>query len=386
MSTLTNQDEVNKALIKIGTIKFEGLNQQGLVLAVVKAMRNNKTNKLAMKLLEGEENVDQIKFAKLVWNIASTDVRDCFLTRNNDWFMALVSDPEMTPIIAAAFKKHEGATTGGGDAKKYMEIVKRVEQLKIKQTEADDPFNPQLTAKERSAITKFDEKEKENKEGEAREIHNPNESAVTYCFLLGRLILYSGVQMKLSAEALVAVVDDMLRYYSVHGQKTVTFFGQVFGAQTNIIGPKSRIDIKPLITSLINHDNYVTAADKSENNKFLPNHKLSLKRIIRLVYICSSYKTSWGIMNAKEEFVVSIKQLFTLETSVAAPDMNSLAIIWYMCIGRENINAVMVDHWEKSASNELARILGKKEQGILDAPKHVFPLDKSTNGNFDLSE
>jgi len=387
MTTLTDQNDINKALIDIGAIQFNGLNQQGLIYAVIKAMRDSKTSKLAIACLDGEENVDQINFAKIVWNAASVEVRSCFLTTNNDWFLTLAGDPEMTNILIAAVEKHEGGTTGGGNPEKYMEIVKRIEGLKIKQAGSDNPFNPQLTEKERNAIKKFDDKAKENEEHGARETHHPNESAVTYCYLLGRLIYYSELKiMKKQIGTVVNIVDDMLRFYSAHGQKTVFLFNEVFNKFTNIIGPKSKLDIKPFISSLIENENYVTATGKDENNKFLPNHKLSLKRIIRLVYICTNYKTVWGIMNSKEEFSASIKKLFMLETSIEAADMNSLAIIWYLCIGRENINTVIVDHWEKSASNQLAVILGNDEQNGFAAPRHAFPLNKNTNEKFNLSE
>jgi len=89
-------------------------------------------------------------------------------------------------------------------------------------------------------------------------------------------------------------------------------------------------------------------------------------------------------MNAKTDFHHSIKKLYELEASIEAPDMNSLAIIWYLCIGRENINAVMVDHWEKSAGSELAALLGNEPQPGFEAPEHVFPLNKSTGDNFKM--
>jgi hypothetical protein len=386
MAALTDQDDINLALINIGKIKHEGLDNQGLIEAVIKVLKFGKHKDQALMYLSSDKNVEQIKFAKLVWNKAIPDVRKCFLVSDNNWFMEMATDPEMTPLLSDTLDRHTSGMGGTGDASAYVKIAEKVASLKLKQIDAKDAFNPQMTAAELKTITKFDSLAQAREEDGPRQKHNPNESAVTYCFLLGRMIIMAELDLNKRPEFLLSVVDDMLKFFAIHGQKTNLAFNEVLSSFTEICGPKSKNDIKEYLTNLVSHDDYVTASSYSSNNKLLSNHKLSLKRVIRLVYICSKYKTAWGIMNTQDEFKSQILELHSLETAVDSPDMNSLAMIWYLCIGRENINAVMVDHWEMSASNQLAALLGNDERDVLTAPDHVFPLNKPIKDSFKLSE
>lgn len=232
-------------------------------------------------------------------------------------------------------------------------------------------------------VAKFDILEKERENAEPRETHHPNESAVTYPFMLGKFMLMSGMPLDKNVTFTASVVDDMLKFMAKHGQKTVSSYTAKLGKYSTIKGPTSNVDVFVYLNNILQHEDFVTAADDSADNKFISNHLLTLKRIIRLVYICTDYKTPWGLMNVKNDaFVDDLVKMYDAETNVNAPDMMSLSMLWYLCIGRGNICSVMVDHWEQSAGNELAKLLGKPSDPDFGMPPHAFPLDKPVTEDF----
>lgn len=379
MSTMDTEtrNELNQRLIQISELKWEGLNVEDLVGAVVKTIQGNAD---ARVLLSSEENTDQIAFAKLVWNEGNKKVRNLLLTKSSNWFMALARDPNLVPVLQATLDKYQaGIRSGDSEGKAaYEEIAAKVAEWRVHVEAAkDDPFyEPQPTPGMIRAVAKFDQR------AGPLENHQPNESAVTYPFILGRIIIEMDLNLSLGVAAIKRIMNDVFRFCSIHGQKSVQTFSSKIASAEAIVGPTSNVDLKPMLVTLIGSEDFVTATGADDTNKFVPNHKITLKRIIRLVYICTKYKTVWGLMNAEGEFAVEVKALYELEDSVNSPDMHSLAMIWYLAINRGNICAVMVDHWEKSASNALARLLGKEGQNPLQAPGHVFPLNKNPNENF----
>jgi hypothetical protein len=375
------RNEVNRNLIRLSEMKWEGLDVKGMIGAVIKTIKNNPD---ARNWLASEKNEDQIAFAKAVWDNGNTKVRGLCITTPNTWFMTLAGNEKMVPIIAAAFDRFDSSVGAGNPQAKedYEEIAAKVTNLRPHVEAAkDDPFyEPQPTEGQIRMVQKFDKKAAEN--AGARDSHKPNEAAVTYPFILGKIMIEMKLDFALDTNMLKLIVDDVLRFCSIHGQKTVHRFSSKIATLDVITGPSSRIDIKPFFSSLLESDDFQTASGASEANKYTPNFKITLKRIVRLVYMCTKYKTVWGLMNARDDFVSDVVELFELEEEVDSPDMNSLAMIWYLAIERGNIGAIMVDHWERSASNALAMLLNNDQLDPLTPPDYVFPLDKDVRNRF----
>jgi hypothetical protein len=381
MTELTpeKRNEINQRLLELSDLTWDGLNNTNLVGAVVKTLKHNTTSR---SMVARDDNTTQIEFAKLVWNNGNKDVRKLFLIEPNDWFMTLARDPEMVPILSAALDKFQETVRSSNPGAKaaYEEIAKKVAEWRphVLAAEKNPFYEPQPTKGQIRAVKKFDDMAG----NDPPEPHKPNESAVTYPFLLGKIIMAMKVDMSKSINEIKSIVDDVLKFCSLHGQKSVTTFTSKIASTTELKGPKSNIDLKSHLTALVEHSDFVVATGASDDNKYVENHKITLKRIIRLVHICTKYKTVWGLMTVHDGFVEKIKKLHSLEEEVNSPDMNSLAMIWYLAIGRGNICAIMVDHWERSASNELANLLGRDSQSAISAPIHVFPLDKAVTNDF----
>jgi len=291
-------------------------------------------------------------------------------------------------LLTASLDAYTSSISSGNaaGAADYADICRKVAVARRKIAEsAGNPFAEAPTSGELRMVAKFDQLA-QTRTGPQDE-HHPNESAVTYPFILGKVMIMAGIDMSVSISKVKAVMDDLFRYISVHGQKTAKALLLNIGTHNKIKGPKSKLDILPLLKKLTSDPAFLTAGSASANNKLIDNSSVTLKRIVRLIYICTPYKTVWGLMTVQDDsFIGGIETLFDLENKVKSPDMNSMAMIWYLCIGRSNVCSIMVDHWEESASNKLATLLGSTPQKRFQAPSHVFPLDREITDDFDPSE
>jgi hypothetical protein len=285
------------------------------------------------------------------------------------------TDTTILELLNAAFERYQTNVVVADPQKAmdYMEICRKYEQAKAKQ-EAQGPFVKMLTPGENRLISKF---ESRMGNSQAYEEHKPNQNAVTYPFLLGKLMMMSGIDYEsVPVEEAHEIFLDILHFISIHGQQGTTSLNRALATYDEVPGPESGMDVYPLIMSIVESPEFVTAEGASSSNKYLDNSKLSLKRIVRLIYICTEHATPWGLMTLpNDEFKANLKAMYDLENDVNSPDMNSLSMIWYLCIERGNICAIMVDHHEKSASNQLCRFLGNTQQSRLLKPTHVFPFD-----------
>jgi hypothetical protein len=371
-----SKNELNKILIEIGDMKWPGLNKHNLINAVVSEQIADK-NFFNQKTWSNKE---QINYAKRIWNHLdkARSCRPLFLKSPNDVFMKLASDPRMTVILQKALKMH---SNGGGEGKgkeAYEEICDKYTRAKAKQAALSE-WTPDMTPGEIKLIEKFEAKAKEN-EGKEFESHMPNENAVTYVFILGRALYES--KMKCDKECPDKMLD-LLTFFAVHGTKTMASLLSVKGKWEKIVG-KSGKDIHKEVTNLIESNAFVTASTAGESNKLLPNFELSLKRIIRICSIVTPSNTVWGLLHKVDDsdFIDSLAELFKREEYIEAPDMTSLAIVWYLCIGRGFLTAVMVDHYEESAGNVLRDLLGSDAKEAIDPPNHVFPFGKDVTKRF----
>lgn len=371
-----NQNEINEILIKIGESKQSGMNAQGLIEAVATVMKTDDGE----RMLEDGDNANQILFAKKVWNVADQETRPLFLKSENNWFRNLASDAAMTPILAAALDAFKNSIQGGNSegAAAYHEIQQKYVEAKAKQA-AMTAFTPQMTPGELRLIAKNESRVDRG----PHEEHKSNESSCTYPFTIGRLIKALGIDYNLLTIATIkAIVLDVLFYLSIHGQKTVAALARANSLNMTAIGPISSVDIKPMIVKLLDHDWFHLSQVASAQNKYIGNEYLTLKRIVRLIHICTEHRTVWGLMHHEANFVENLTQLHELEHAIKSPDMNSLAIVWYLCIGRGNICTIMVDHYEESAANVLAELLGKDTQNAFEPAPHAFPFDKPLDEDF----
>jgi hypothetical protein len=186
-----------------------------------------------------------------------------------------------------------------------------------------------------------------------------------------------------SAQLAEKYMNDVFKYMSAHGQRGNAHLNAQLLKWPTIPGPMSAVDIKPGMTNLLSSEDYITAKSADVNNKYLKNHRLTLKRMIRLVHICSKYNTPWGMLAlANAEFTKHLHLMHVVENRLRESEMFSLAMVWYKCINRDNICAIMVDHHEASANNILAETLGKQKKAAIAAKDHAFPFDKNIAADF----
>lgn len=371
-----DKDEVNKELIKLGGMKWEGLNKVKLIEAVCKALNYKDVG----DLITDGSNESQVRFAKIVWNEGDKSVRNMLVKTPNSWFMKLARNPDMSDILSEALDIFLKNTRAGGDQGKkadWLEICKKYAAA-IEKREQLTPFSPGMTNPELRLIRNF-----EARENEVHEEHKPNESAVTYPFLLGKLIVETGMMStSMTLAKAIETIKDILNYFAVHGQQSLVHFARMLSSYDEIEGPLCKADIKPFMENIIKSDEFVTSTSKNDSNKFIGNEKLTLKRIVRLVYICTKHNTVWGLLKRRTTFVSELLKLHASELKVKSPDQHALAMIWYLCIGRQNICSVMVDHHEESASNVMATVLGKPGKQKLTAADHAFPFDQTLEDDF----
>lgn len=376
--------EVKKALIAISELKWPGMNEDKLIAGAVHLNAKSGTFWQSHK---HHSNEDQINYAKYLWNVVDVETRKTFLPCDTKWFIDMASDPGITNILTDAFERFNASIkSGGGNAAAYFEIKSKYEQAKrIQQNES--PFTQQLTPGQQRLIAKFEARARV--ERVKYDEHKPNENAVTYAYLLGKLIYLLGLPLATKEEKQTSrnICKDVLMIVGIHGTKSVSYFQKVVNKYDEINGPNSKINIKPGLINLMRSDQFVTANSSDVSNKYLSNKMITLKRLVRLSYICTSEPTVWGMMGTRDEvFKDNLKQLHALEKKVDSPDMNSLAIVWYLCIGRANINAVAVDHWEASAGNILATLVNKARRNEITPPDYVFPWDKEPSSKFTFSK
>jgi hypothetical protein len=376
MSQLS-EDARNQLLIKLGNFKWSGEGRTGLLTMVRTALKQNPNY---FKNHADHTNIDQIHFAKLVWNCGKKGSRAYLLETPNAEFMALCKDERMTPLLVAALDRFLAAVRGGGNPGKeadFHDICAKYAILKAKQSN-EGPFTEQLTDAEKAFILKF-----EARKPEVIELHKPNQNAVTYVYLLGLLFHVTGIMNLKNLD--IDAMQDMLHFIALHGQKGFQKFRGTVQKYTSIPGVKSQVDLRPHFDELLNSDKLVTAISKSEANKFVANKFLTLKRMVRMVHIFTKHSTPWGMLSRTTGDVIDdLIEMHTLETQVQSPDMISLAIIWYHCINRSQLSTVMVDHHEKSAGSVLAVLVGKQPKADLEPPDHVFPLHANINKSFDF--
>lgn len=377
-----SQDDVNKTLIALSNKRWEGLNKHGLVGAVAKVIKSYPNSQL---LLNSETNEAQINFAKLVWNEGNSEVRKLMSSTSSSWFMTLATNEKMIPLLTASLDAYtKNISSGKASGSDYADIVTKVAAARRKINEfKENVYADAPTKGEVRMVEKFDAKAAEKVDREEREEHHPNESAVTYPFILGKIMIMAGIDFDQEIADIKKVMDDIFKYIARHGQKTLSLLKSIAASHSMILGPKSQTNVSPLLENLLSNSEFITGSGDSEDNKFIPNSAVTLKRIIRLIYMCTVYKTVWGLMQIrKDNFIDNILLLYELESRVKSPDMNSMSMIWYLCIERSNICSIMVDHWELSASNKLAKLLGADTQNSFAEPAHVFPLSKDIKEDF----
>lgn len=367
---LINRQERDKALIALNTCKWEGRGTPGVVHAVVKT---NKENNNFWKTYT-HTNEQQVAYARLVFaNVKTDKTRETFYPSDTSQFITLARNPDMTPLIADAFETYLSQIKSGDSSKAadYAEICIKYHEAKAIQA-AEGPFTPQLTPGQSRLIEKFEAKAAESG---PRDTHKPNENAVTYVYLLGKMIHIMEIPINKDA---VKTIDSILAFIEMHGDKTTANFQKVVNKYPKIVNELG-IDIAPMFAKLLNSTEFVTAAAESDDNKYLINHALSLKRLYRMVHMYrAKSRTPWALLQQTDSLIENLIKLHTMETAVNLPDKKSLAIIWYLCIGRNNMNCVMVGHHECSAANVMAAILGKTPQQTLEAADYAFPFDISS--------
>jgi hypothetical protein len=341
-----------------------------VINGAIKAVRENPGfwNKM------DHTNEEQVNFANEVFNNCDAITRPTFLPFDNASFIRLASDPSMTPLITATLEAYESTVVrGSGNPKKaadYADIVAKYEEAKLIEKN-QGPFTEQLTPGQERLIRKFEGMVKK-----PIETHLPNENAVTYCYLLGKIVYLLELDGE-KAKSVKSIVMKVLNIFELHGDKTMASFNKVLTKYDTM--EQGGVDVKPYVLKLINHTEFVTATEASPNNRLLKNNKLSLKRVHRMSYIYTqSSDTPWSLLNMTgKEFSDNLLKLYAAEVAANVPDKKSLSIIWYMCIGRKHMNCVMVDHHELSAANVLSRILGKTQQSTIPAADHAFDFTRS---------
>jgi len=299
------------------------------------------------------------------------------------------SSEETINILTDALDQFERNVKQGKDDSKYMaycRIKAKYDAAIAKRTlAADNPFVEPLTPGELRLIETFQAKERnrEPRQTVKYEKHYPNQNAVTYPYILGKMMVICHCNIMDNEMLAMQTMDDVFKFLSVHGQKGHSTLSKQVIKWISINGPSSGVDIKPALMRLLQSDSYKVANSQSSSNKYLPNYYLTLKRMIRVVHICSKYSTPWGMLEqSNEQFTESLKGMHNIETQLGEIEKFSLAMVWYKCINRDNICTIMVDHHEFSANNILAQAIGKQTKSGLDAAEHAFPFDKPTNTSF----
>ena len=200
-------NEKNKLLKLLDDLKWPGLNRRNFIKNAIDVLIANPATFASDNDFD---NKAQIEFAKLIWNVASKEGRKVMLLSDNADFMQMASNPSMTGIIQDALDKFEaGNMSGKGDASAkaaYDDIVTKYRIAKAKESKMD-AFSPQLTPGEERLIARF-----ESRVEEEIQQHYPNENAVTYLFLLARMIHASKVDLskKKSKDANNIVLDILM--------------------------------------------------------------------------------------------------------------------------------------------------------------------------------
>jgi hypothetical protein len=240
---------------------------------------------------------------------------------------------------------------------------------------ANDPWAEEVTEKMKAKVAKFDLLAQKN-EG-ARETHYPNQSAVTYVYLTLKTLYLLNIKVN-KPKQLYNIMHDILLFITVKGDKTITNFKRVLNNHENIYGKIcNTLDIKPMINQIIDSEHFECGDSANlEIIKHCPNEKLTLKRFIRIASVMIECKTKWSLMKqSNANFVENLKAYYKLENALGENDKSSLAMLWYMCIGRHNLTCVIVDHHELSAPNEMCKLLGKPINNAFAKPDHCFDID-----------
>jgi len=333
--------------------------------------------------------LSHIKFAKLVWNLATTNVRKKMLPITNTWFMMMVKNSKMTSIINFALREHLKHVVAPKDSsgwEAYLDIKRKYDEAKIKQG-LTTAWTDQMTPGEERTIQKFEQLQRERGPdvNKPRETHRPNQNAVTYVFQMAQVIMTSKYDIwKKGLKASKAFFMDMLQYFQVHGQKTLRTFQSSLLAWPDVEGQTSNEKLIEPIQNVLTDELFSTSTEDNTNNRNVSNHCVTLKRIIRLVHIFTKFPTAWGYMKKTSTFVEDIIELHETETAIKSKDQIALSIIWYHCIKRSNLAVTMVDHHELSAYNVLCSILGKNDdqKNGFDKPDDAFALDQQLSIDF----
>lgn len=367
-------DEINKVLIDLGKMKWNGSDNVVLLKATSKAVYQTE-----LDFSVNKSNKVQINFAKKVWNALKPSHRNLLLPCDNP-LLRMASNAKMNQLLNAALDMFN-ASSAIGDSQKaidYLNICKQYAELKEKLAN-EGPFTDQVTEKELAKIAKFEAKRDEQT---PRESFKPNSNAVTYVFLLGKLFYITKLYKDKDGWK---TMKDILLFFGKQGLKSHANLATTINKYETIVGPISNENIKDYLEIIVGDENYVTANGPSEDNKYLDNNKLTMKRIVRIAHICTNVETPWGMLDKFDERNIdSLLEMYELEESISNPDMMSLAIVWYLAIGRSKLSTVMVDHWERSAANVLAQKLGKTGLSTFDPPDYAFPFDKNINETFNF--
>jgi hypothetical protein len=301
------------------------------------------------------------------------------LEDNNDAFLQMARDPDMSEMLEAAFTNFMSNMKGGNGSKQadYEEICRKYEMAKAKK-KAEGPFTEQCTPGEERLIKKFESMRDEN--NGPYETHYPNQNAVTYVYLCAKMMVAMNVP-RCNDEQLFSIMSAVFKFIGLHGGKSVVTFVHVINKYEDIT--INNFDFKPLFQNLINSDHYKVSSADSPDNKLLDNKFLTLKRMYRMVHIFTKEPTQWGLLDQNMQTMkTGLKELWRVESALNASDSFALSIVWYMCIGRRFISCVMVDHHEKSTYRVLCDLLGKPPKSGFTMPRTAFPLDKSPEDNF----
>jgi len=390
-------NERNQILIKLSELSSPGLNQHDLIDATLMSCIKHPVD-----FSVDASNEEQINVAKRVWNEANSKTRSLFLKSPSNQFISIAKNVKLVKIISDALDKFNPRVANDNLKKRldWLEICSKYQEAKDKQSKIT-PFSTPMSKGELRLIEKY-----EAKLGEPRpqyEKHYPNQSAVTYPYLLAKLIHSAKLtemfpnksnppdEIKEFVKRAKTVILDLLNFIAVHGSKSNANFTKAIQSFETIPGPRSQLDLKEMLQGI---DTDLVSGSNSTVDKHIPNYNLTLKRLIRLIYITTDHKTPWGLMKSANDgtlnnlenmkkFVDDITTMHQAETMLESRDMFSLSCIWYMCIGRQNICGIMVNQYEESASSVMSNILGKPIQGgSFMNPNCTFDIMKRTDEDF----
>jgi hypothetical protein len=364
---------LNQHLAELNAMKYASVGSNKMLYAISKAYPA-----VYSTFVLDANNETQIKYSKLVFNKTEFNTRHLFMPSDNTAFMTLAADQRMTPLITAALDAHrqEG---GDPDAKaRYLASLTKYTELMAAKA-AEGPFARVLTRTEEDFIVRF-----RNRSSEERTSAKPNQNAVTYVYIMLKVLKLMDVQPTSKVKDRVQLMRDILKFFELYGDKTVAHLNFVLNKFDEFNGPNSNVNIKPLLIKMMESGEFVTSADNSASAKYLNNNKVSMKRLYRCVHLYTNSSTPWGLLQMvdNDDFIDNIIMLYQAENAVDSPDMKSLAMIWYLCIGRQNMGVVMVDHHSKNAANELAAILNTGGQDDIEDASYAFPFDWDKRNDF----